>query len=103
MLSVRNAAEVAGFVDAHLFHSCTVVSHWVRADSHAGTAEVGDQAFFRIHGAQRGVDVGFGEFVEQRAGITDGTFDLPEGIAAMKSRLTTETRRHGGIWRFDIY
>jgi hypothetical protein len=84
MLSVGDVAEVTGFADAHRLHSCAVISHGVRADGHTGAAEVGDQPFFRIHGAQRGARVGLGQFIEQRAGVADGAFDLPEGIAAMK-------------------
>jgi hypothetical protein len=75
----------------------------VRADSEAGAVEVGDQALFVIHGLEWRGGVGLGMIFEQRARAADGAFDLPEGIAAMKSKFTTETRRHGGIWRLDTY
>jgi hypothetical protein len=69
----------------------------MRADGQSGAVEVGYQAFFLGHRCERRWHVGFGLLFEQRAGGADGTFDLPESVAAMKKVFTTEPRSHGGI------
>ncbi len=71
-------------VNSKSFHARAVIRHGMRADGHASTAEVGDQAFFSIHGAQRGFGVGFGKTVKQRAGMADRALDLPESVSAME-------------------
>ena len=84
MLSIRDAAKVAGFVNAHRIHARPVIGHRVRPDCHTSAAKVCDQAFFLIHGTQRRTSVGFGQSVKQGTGMADGAFDLPECVAAMK-------------------
>ena len=50
----------------------------------AGTAEVGDQPLFGIHGAQRRFGIRLGKFVQQGPRVTHRALDLPESIAAMQ-------------------
>ncbi len=56
----------------------------MRAHGHAGATEIGHQSLFRIHRTQRRFGIRLGKFVEQWSGVTDGAFDLPEGVAAME-------------------
>src|SRR5579863_9013747 len=82
MLPVGNATEVTCFMYAHRIHTRAVIGHGMRPDGHACTVEVRDQAFFLIHGTQRGISVRFRQSVEQWAGIANGAFDLPQCVTA---------------------
>src|SRR5215469_6210949 len=77
-------AEFDGAPDAHGIEPLAAVGHGVRADGESGAVEVGDEAFFVVHGLQRGGSVGLAGLLEQRAGAADGSFDLPEGVAAVE-------------------
>ena len=86
-LAVGNIAQFAGAADAHGIEPVTAIGHGMRPDGESGAVEVGDQAFFVVHGLERRRRIGFGQFFEQRSGRANGAFDLPEGIAAMKLKL----------------
>jgi hypothetical protein len=65
----------------------------MRADGESGAVEVGNQTLFLVHGLEWRRGVGLWLVFEQRAGAADGTFDLPESVAAMKRKFRVSSFR----------
>src|SRR5204862_3980905 len=85
ILAITNSTELDGCAHAHGLHLCPMIGHRVRTDGHPCAAEVGYEPFFMVHRTERGLGIRFREFFQQRARMTHRAFNLPEGIAAMKT------------------
>ena len=97
--SIGNAAEFAGFVIPDGFHAGAVIGHGVRADRHVRCRGNRPPAALRYSWDAAGIWCRAQVAVEQRAGMTDGAFDLPERIAAMK---VSESLEFSGHWPRDL-
>ena len=57
----------------------------MRADRHAGSMEIGDEAFFRSHDVERRTAIRFVDRLQQWSGAAAGALHLPERIASVNA------------------